>query len=96
MLAFDEYPPLTNFSIAVFPPGEVAHAHQHEDMLEVFYVESGTGEIIIDDVDYLITPGSCIVVEPGERHELHNTSHDQVLVVIYFGLQQGSAAAPSS
>ena len=80
-----EIGPITNYARAVFPPGEKAGAHQHEDMAEVFTVESGCGEIRIDDVGYVFAAGTTVVVEPGEVHEIINTSNTE-LVVTYFGV----------
>ncbi|WP_242060086.1 cupin domain-containing protein [Oscillatoria sp. FACHB-1407] len=48
MLRSHDLPHLTNFSQAYFAPGQVASAHAHHDMCEVFFVESGTGIIRID------------------------------------------------
>ena len=86
MIRWGEMEPLTNFSQAVFPPGEVANAHAHSDMTEVFFIESGSGEIAVDERVYPLSAGSCIVVEPGETHELRNTGSTD-LVVTYFGLR---------
>lgn len=76
---------ISNFSRAVFPPGEVANGHSHEDMTEVFFIESGVGEIEIDGRVVSLAAGACVIVEPGEYHELRNTGADS-LVVIYFGV----------
>ncbi|MEO1402330.1 MAG: cupin domain-containing protein [Cyanobacteria bacterium J06635_1] len=78
---------LTNFSQARFGPGQVAAAHAHADMYEVFFVESGQGTIHIDGVAHAIAPGTCIAVEPGEVHEVMNTG-EEVLVLTYFGLKE--------
>ena len=86
MLRQGELPHLTNFSQARFEPGQVAPAHAHGDMNEVFFVEAGNGEIAIDDRVYPLAPGTCIAVEVGETHELRNTGTDP-LVVTYFGLR---------
>ena len=80
-----QIPHLTNFSRAVFPPGEIAHAHNHGDMTEVFFVESGCGEMAVDDQVIAMNPGSCITIEPTEIHELRNTAETE-LVVLYFGI----------
>ena len=80
-----EIGPITNYARAIFPPGEKARAHQHEDMTEVFTVESGSGEIRIDDVAYVFSAGMTVVVEPGEVHEIINTGNSN-LVVTYFGV----------
>ena len=83
-----EIGPITNYARAVFPPGEKADAHSHDDMVEVFSVESGCGEIRIDDVAYVFSAGLTVVVEPGEVHEIINTGGVE-LIVTYFGVITG-------
>ncbi|RKX46992.1 MAG: cupin domain-containing protein [Verrucomicrobia bacterium] len=85
MLKGGEVGPITSYSRAVFPPGEKAGAHRHDDMTEVFTVESGCGEIRIDDVAYGFSAGVTVVVEPGEVHEIISTGSTE-LVVTYFGV----------
>ena len=86
MLRFGDLPHLTNFSQARFAPGQVASGHVHQDMCEVFFVESGSGLIRIDDKEYPLLPGSCVAVEVGEVHEVINNGTDE-LVLTYFGLR---------
>lgn len=86
MLRFGDLPHLTNFSQARFAPGQVAAAHAHADMCEVFFVEAGIGVIRVNQQDYSLEAGVCIAVEPGEVHEVSNTG-DQELVLTYFGLR---------
>jgi quercetin dioxygenase-like cupin family protein len=81
-----ELPHLLNFAQARFAPGQVAAAHSHCDMWEVFFVEAGNGTIIIDGHPYPLTAGVCIAVEPGELHEVSNTG-DGDLTLTYFALQ---------
>ena len=76
---------ITNFSRAVFPPGETAPLHAHTDMTEVFYIESGCGEMEVDGQCVSLPAGTCITVEPGEAHELRNVG-GQGMVVLYFGV----------
>jgi mannose-6-phosphate isomerase-like protein (cupin superfamily) len=76
---------LTNFSQARFPPGQIAAAHHHPDMYEVFFVQSGHGIITINQAPYPLTPGVCVAVEPGETHEVSNTGSED-LVITYFGI----------
>lgn len=87
LINYGEFPPLTNFSQACFPPGEIAFAHHHTDMLEVFFIQSGNAAITVDGVDYALPAGSCISIEPGETHELRNASLTEAMVVTYFGIQ---------
>jgi mannose-6-phosphate isomerase-like protein (cupin superfamily) len=76
---------ITQYARAVFPPGEKAGCHFHEDMAEVFTCESGCGEIRVNDVGYVFAPGTTVVVEPGEKHEIINSGPSD-LVVTYFGV----------
>lgn len=85
MLRPGELPHLTNFSQARLAPGQMALAHHHSDMYEVFFVEAGAGIIIIDRISYPLTAGVCVTVEPGETHEVRNTGNEE-LVLTYFGL----------
>ena len=85
ILANGEVEAITTYSRAIFPPGEKAAAHQHDDMAEVFTVESGCGEIRVDDVSYVFNAGTTALVEPGEEHEIINTGTTD-LVVSYFGV----------
>ena len=78
-------PGVTNYARAVFPPGEIAGAHRHDDMTEVFTVESGCGEIRINDAVYDFPAGTTAVVEPGEVHEIVNNGTAD-LVILYFGV----------
>ncbi|MDH5573144.1 MAG: cupin domain-containing protein [Gammaproteobacteria bacterium] len=78
---------LVQFAKAVFPAGESATAHKHDDMAEVFLIESGEGCIRVGNRDYKLSPGTCITVEAGELHEITNTTSDD-LVVIYFGIRR--------
>lgn len=86
LLRLGDLPHLTNFSQAYFAPGQVAAAHAHADMCEVFFVEAGEGVIRINQAEYALKPGTCIAVEPGEIHEVRN-SGTVALVLTYFGLQ---------
>lgn len=79
---------LTNFSRAVFPPGEIANGHRHRDMTEVFFVESGAGAMAVNQQVIAMLPGTCITIEPGDYHELRNTGSTE-LVVLYFGVITG-------
>lgn len=85
MLDSGEVGPITNFARAVFPPGEKAGAHLHNDMVEIFTVESGCGEIRVDDVAYVFSAGMSAVIEPGEVHEIVNSGSSE-LVVTYFSV----------
>lgn len=87
MLQKGDLPHLIQFAQARFEPGQVATAHSHADMHEVFLVQSGQGKMTVDGVVHALTPGVCIAVAPGEVHEVHNTG-ETWLVLTYFGVLQ--------
>ncbi len=89
-LAFGERPEITQIAQAVLPPGEIANGHAHRDMLEVFMVISGTGEMLVDGVTHLLHSGAVIVIDTHEHHELRNTGAEP-LVVNYFGVRSHAA-----
>lgn len=86
LLGNDALPNLISFSCAVFPPGEMAGAHSHADMSEVFFVQSGRGVINIDGKEYPLEKGVCAAVEVGEEHEIRNTGFED-LVLSYFAIK---------
>lgn len=86
MLGNGDLTNLTNFAQARFAPGDVAAAHSHADMSEVFFVESGSGKICVDGVDVALEPGVCVAIAPHEVHEVSNTGEEE-LVLTYFGIR---------
>jgi len=80
-----DMPASVRLSHAVFKPGQQASAHAHAELVEVFYVISGCGEMIVDGGRHPLYAGSAIRIDAGEIHALINTGDDE-LCVIYFGL----------
>ena len=88
ILEAGDLPYITQYAQAVFPPGEKAGSHLHNDMAEVFTVVSGCGEIRINEVAYVFAAGTTVLVEPGEVHEIINTGATD-MVVSYFSVSVG-------
>lgn len=80
-----QIPRLTNLTRATFPPGELASTHSHADMYEIFLVEKGTGTAKINGKIYPLKEGTCITVEPHDRHEFINSSNKD-LILLYLGI----------
>lgn len=87
LLVRGDLPHLTGFSRSRILPGQVARAHRHTGMFEVFFVESGEGRIKVNGLERDLSTGVCIVVEPGESHEITNNSASE-LVLMYFGVEE--------
>lgn len=81
----NKIPHLTNFSQGIFKPGQIASAHSHSDMWEVFFVESGRGIIKVNSQEFLLEKGLYIIVEPNDNHEITNNSQED-LIINYFGI----------
>ena len=86
LVANGEIENVTSFSQAVFPPGEIASAHSHSDMTEVFFIKSGKGVIVVNGKSVPLESGMCVTIEQDEMHELKNTGPVD-MVVIYFGIR---------
>jgi quercetin dioxygenase-like cupin family protein len=86
LLRRGDLPHLTNFTRSRLAPGQIARAHAHTGMHEVFYVESGEGVMKVDDEELRLEAGVCVAVAPGEQHEIRSTGEDD-LVLIYFGIE---------
>lgn len=86
LLRIGDVPHLTQLAQSRFAAGQSTAGHAHADMVEVFLVESGFGEIRIDGKALELREGVCVVVEPGERHEIACPGPGD-LVLTYFGLR---------
>ena len=47
--------------------------NRHRGADQWLFVESGTGAAIVNGRRYALRPGSLILIERGERHEIRNT-----------------------
>ena len=87
MLRKGEIPHLNQFAQAYFEPGAVAPKHKHDDMYEIFLVEKGEIEFIINEKPILLKVGDAITVEPGEFHEVRNKSKG-IAIMTYFQINK--------
>ncbi|MGY5354669.1 cupin domain-containing protein [Wenyingzhuangia sp. IMCC45467] len=80
-----EIPQLMMFGSATFKPGDKVEAHVHKTMYEVFYIQSGKIDFIVNGNKTTVTTGDCITIEPGESHAQENNYLEDV-TWIYFGI----------
>lgn len=78
----EEIPHITQFAKVTLTPGQIADVHQHLNMYEIFNTESGKGKILVEDSEYQLTAGVCVVVEPSEKHEVQNTGKEDLTLTI--------------
>lgn len=86
MIGNGQIPHLTNFSQATFKPGQKAEKHKHLDMYEVFLIEQGIANFKVNDQEIEAGPGTCVIVEPNDTHEVENSTEEN-LILTYFGIE---------
>ncbi len=78
-------PNLMTFAQAIFKPGQKVDTHAHETMFEVFYIEKGKAQFVVEGAKLLLEAGDSITIEPGEKHSQSNP-FDEDVVWLYFGI----------
>jgi len=78
-------PQLMTFGSAIFKPGQSVSTHKHDTMFEVFYIQSGNAEFIVNSEKIILKAGDCITIEPGESHSQRNPFNEDVSW-LYFGI----------
>mgnify|MGYP005846999565 CR=1 FL=1 len=68
---------------AIFKPGQSVDEHKHETAYEVFYIQSGKAEFVVNGEVYLVQEGDCVTIEPNEPHLQRNPFSADV-VWLYF------------
>ncbi|WP_045835969.1 cupin domain-containing protein [Hyphomicrobium sp. 99] len=73
-------------AVMVIEPGgrEGGKDNFHKDSDQWLYVESGTGEAIVDGHTHALRPGSLILIAHGERHEIRNTGNDPMKTLNFY------------
>lgn len=70
-----------NFQLVVMSlkPKEDIGFEIHEGNDQFFRFESGNGKFVIDETEYTVTVGDCIIVPMGAKHNIINTSDSDYL-----------------
>lgn len=77
------YSPARNQRLAeaMVPPGASTIAHYHRLSEELYLVTAGSGRLQVGEEEREVQAGDCVVIPPGERHQLHNTGEADLVVV---------------
>lgn len=78
-------PHLMTFAQATFKPGQRVDTHVHATMTEVFYVQSGKAEFVVEGERMEVVAGDTIVIDAGEKHAQSNPFEEDV-TLLYFGI----------
>src|SRR3989344_5668274 len=60
-------------------PGEEIGLEVHDNVDQFFRFEKGTGKVIIDGEEFVVSDGTSIIVPAGSMHNVINTSHTEDL-----------------
>lgn len=82
MVGPDTISHLHQFSRVSFTPHEIVKEHLHPEMYEVMFVEDGAGVMKIDGVEYPVSKGTCVTVEPNEKHEVRVTGSENLTLLV--------------
>ena len=71
------------FRKRVLKPGSSIGYHlQKED--EIYYIESGTGIMKMNNDSFAVKTGDAILTRPGSSHGLQQTGNDELVVIINY------------
>tara|TARA_R110000824_G_scaffold56642_6_gene154901 strand:+ start:806 stop:1198 length:393 start_codon:yes stop_codon:yes gene_type:complete len=76
----------TNYKIKniTVKPSQRQSYQTHAKRAEAWIVLSGEGKITIDDEDTIVGPAAIVMITPGMKHRIHNTSDKEDLVFAEF------------
>ena len=66
---------------ATVAPGASTIAHYHRRSEELYLVTSGSGRLRVGAEEREVRAGDCVVIPPGEPHQLHNNGDADLVVV---------------
>lgn len=85
MISSGEISKLMMFGSAIFKPGQGVDLHKHDTMTEVFFIQKGQAEFVVEDKTMILEAGHCITIEAGELHCQRNPFNEDV-EWLYFGV----------
>jgi mannose-6-phosphate isomerase-like protein (cupin superfamily) len=84
--------PALSMGLYVLPAGGTDPQQPHTED-EVYYVESGRGQIRVDDEDRMVQPGSVVYVAAGVEHRFHSIE-EELRILVFFAPAEYSQAGP--
>lgn len=70
--------------VDVLPGAVTKPGHTHTDCEEIIYVESGRGEILIQDTVWILHPGDVVHVPQGVKHLTRNLHEEKMRLICAF------------
>jgi len=69
-------------------PGSAIGLHK-QDVDEVYYILSGTGELTLDGEKHQVSAGTAILTRPGSSHSLKQTGNADLVMIIAYPPETG-------
>jgi mannose-6-phosphate isomerase-like protein (cupin superfamily) len=63
---------------ATILPGCITERHVHKLTEEIYYIVSGTGQMMIGDFVRQVAVGDAIPIPPGQVHQIHNNGTQEL------------------
>lgn len=79
LVAKGELPHVLQIARTTFEPGQIADVHVHQDAHEYFLCEAGKGSAVVNKEKVQISPGTFLIMEPGDQHEIINSGNEQLI-----------------
>ena len=73
--------PTIDWGMILLKPGQSMGEHGHEQVEETFYILEGAPLMIIDEREIQTDQGDVFRLEPPERHDIRNNTHQTVKVI---------------
>jgi len=73
----------TKFQIVKFKPGVHLKPHYHKEICEIFYIQSGSGVLIMNCERFRCKADDFFLCEPGDVHGFLNDTTEDFIVLIF-------------
>lgn len=73
--------PNIDWGVILLLPGDALGAHRHRRVEETFYFTAGEGKMLVDGREHPARPGMAYRIEPGEAHDIVNTTETPLSAV---------------
>ena len=73
--------PCIDWGVILLKPGQTMGVHGHREVEETFYFIKGSPKMLVNDVEYRIKEGDAFRIEPLEKHDIVNDTHEEVKLI---------------
>lgn len=63
------------------PTGSEQPRHDHPGSVQAYVIVAGRGWMTVEDESFEVTPGTLVLIEPGEKHSIRGISEEPLTYV---------------